>query len=72
MNLFHWFRPAAHRPRLPQAEIDRRYPRLRWQIFESAFIAYAAFYIVRNNFAPVSKEIVFVAPKIMRVVRSNV
>ena len=34
-----------------------RYPRYRAQIFESAFIAYATFYLVRNNFAPVSKEI---------------
>ena len=33
------------------------YPRYRWRVFESAFIAYATFYIVRNNFAPVSKEI---------------
>jgi len=52
-----WFKPAPHLPRLPQAEIDRRYPVCRWQIFESAFIAYSTFYIVRNNFAPVSKEI---------------
>ena len=52
-----WFKPAPHRPRLPQAEIDRLYPRCRWQTFESAFIAYATFYLVRNNFAPVSKEI---------------
>jgi OPA family glycerol-3-phosphate transporter-like MFS transporter len=52
-----WFKPAPHRPQLPAAEIARRYPRCRWQIFESAFIAYATFYLVRNNFAPVSKEI---------------
>ena len=44
-------------PRLPPAEVARLYPRYRWRIFESAFIAYATFYIVRNNFAPVSKEI---------------
>jgi OPA family glycerol-3-phosphate transporter-like MFS transporter len=37
--------------------VARLYPRYRWRIFESAFIAYATFYIVRNNFAPVSKEI---------------
>jgi OPA family glycerol-3-phosphate transporter-like MFS transporter len=42
---------------LPPAEVARLYPRYRWRIFESAFIAYATFYIVRNNFAPVSKEI---------------
>ena len=55
--LFQWFRPAPPTPRLPPAEVARLYPRYRWRIFESAFIAYATFYIVRNNFAPVSKEI---------------
>src|SRR6266496_4856832 len=56
LGLLQWFKPAPHLPRLPPAEVGRLYPRFRWQIFESAFIAYAAFYIVRNNFAPVSKE----------------
>jgi len=56
-RFFQWFKPAPHRSRLPPAEVARLYPRFRWQIFESAFIAYATFYIVRNNFAPVSKEI---------------
>jgi OPA family glycerol-3-phosphate transporter-like MFS transporter len=55
--IFSWFKPPPHRPRRPPAEVDRLYPRYRWQIFESAFVAYALFYIVRNNFAPVSKEI---------------
>jgi len=52
-----WFKPAPHAPRLPDAAVKRLYPRYRWRIFESAFIAYATFYLVRNNFAPVSKEI---------------
>src|SRR5258708_29800866 len=56
-ELIQWFRPAPHKPRLASSDISRLYPRYRWQIFESAFIAYATFYIVRNNFAPVSKEI---------------
>ena len=56
-SLLHWFQPAPHLARLPPAEVDRLYPRYRWRVFESAFIAYATFYIVRNNFAPVSKEI---------------
>ena len=55
-NFLAWFRPAPHTPRLPAAEIARLYPKYRWRIFESAFLAYATFYIVRNNFAPVSKE----------------
>ena len=56
MSLLQWFAPAKHLPRFPQAEIERRYPLYRWRIFEAAFIAYATFYVVRNNFAPVSKE----------------
>jgi OPA family glycerol-3-phosphate transporter-like MFS transporter len=56
-RIIQWFKPAPQRPRLPAAETERQYPRCRWQIFESAFIAYATFYLVRNNFAPVSKEI---------------
>src|SRR5205823_4443613 len=56
-SLLHWFKPAPHIRRLPPAEVERLYPKYRWRIFESAFIAYATFYIVRNNFAPVSKEI---------------
>jgi OPA family glycerol-3-phosphate transporter-like MFS transporter len=51
------FRPAPAIARLPEAEVQRLYPRYRWQVFEAAFIAYAAFYLVRNNFAPVSREI---------------
>jgi OPA family glycerol-3-phosphate transporter-like MFS transporter len=56
-SLIAWFNPAPARPRLPPEEVAQRYPKFRWQIFEAAFIAYALFYIVRNNFAPVSKEI---------------
>lgn len=56
-GLFRWFRPAPPAERLPAAEVNRLYPRYRWRIFEAAFVAYATFYIVRNNFAPVSKEI---------------
>jgi OPA family glycerol-3-phosphate transporter-like MFS transporter len=56
-GLFSWFAPAPHIPRVSPPECERLYPRYRWQVFEAAFIAYAAFYLVRNNFAPVSKEI---------------
>lgn len=36
-------------PRLPAAEIHRRYPRLRLQVFAGIFIGYAGFYLIRNN-----------------------
>ena len=55
-RFFQWFKPAPHVPRCSEAEIKQLYPVYRWRIFEAAFLAYAAFYIVRNNFAPVSKE----------------
>jgi len=51
------FAPAPARPRLPAAEIARRYPRLRWAILESTFLGYATFYLVRNNLSTVSKEL---------------
>src|SRR6185503_4247895 len=51
------FKPAPHVARLSPAEVERLYSRYRWRIFEAAFMAYAMFYVVRNNFAPVSKEI---------------
>lgn len=56
-RFFQWFKPAPAAPRRPPAEVARLYPRFRWQVFEAAFMAYAMFYVVRNNFAPVSKEI---------------
>ncbi|WP_411689640.1 MFS transporter [Escherichia coli] len=45
------FKPAPHKVRLPAAEIDPTYRRLRWQIFLGIFFGYAAYYLVRKNFA---------------------
>src|SRR5256886_9924644 len=56
-RVMQWFRPAPHIPGLPPPEAAKLYPAYRWRVFEAAFIAYATFYLVRNNFAPVSKEI---------------
>ena len=50
------FAPAPVRPRLPDDEVRRKYPRLRWQILEATFLGYATFYFVRNNLPVVSKE----------------
>ncbi len=52
-----WFRPSPHQPRLAQPEVEKLYPLHRWRIFEATFIAYATFYIVRNNFSPVQTAI---------------
>lgn len=35
------FKPAPHKARLPAAEIDPTYRRLRWQIFLGIFFGYA-------------------------------
>ncbi len=56
-GLFGWFKPPPPIPRLPQSEIDRLYPIQRWRVFEAAFIAYATFYLVRNNLAPVAQSL---------------
>ena len=50
--------PAPHAQRLPEAEVCRRYPGYRWRALEATFIGYAAFYLVRNNLAVVSKDMV--------------
>lgn len=56
-GFLNWFGPAPHKPRLSEEEVDRLYPLYRWRVFEAAFIAYAMFYLVRNNLAPVALEI---------------
>ena len=56
MSGMRWLQPAAHRARLPEEQVRKLYPRLRWQILESTFIGYATFYFVRNNLPVVSKE----------------
>ncbi|MBI5381965.1 MAG: MFS transporter [Opitutae bacterium] len=52
-----WFKPPLAQPRRSAEDIRRLYPLYRWRVMEATYIAYAAFYVVRNNFAPVSKEI---------------
>lgn len=50
------FGAAPHKPRLPDAEVQRLYPRLRWRVLESTFLGYAMFYLVRNNLSVVTKD----------------
>ncbi len=45
------FKPAPHIERLPADKIDPVYRKLRWQIFMGIFFGYAAYYLVRKNFA---------------------
>jgi MFS transporter, OPA family, glycerol-3-phosphate transporter len=46
-----FLRPAPAIERLPADRIDPEYRRLRWQVFAGIFIGYAAYYLVRKNFA---------------------
>ncbi|NIP70763.1 MAG: MFS transporter, partial [Planctomycetales bacterium] len=55
-SLRRYFPPAPAIDRLPDQEVRRLYPRYRWRIMESTFVGYAMFYLVRNNLAPVAKE----------------
>lgn len=45
------FKPASHKPLLPQQDIDPVYRKLRWQIFLGIFVGYAGYYLVRKNFS---------------------
>lgn len=51
-----FFASAPHQPRLPDDEVRRLYPRFRWRILEATFIGYGMYYLVRNNFSVVSKD----------------
>lgn len=42
-------------PRLPDAEVERLYPRLRLQVFLGIFIGYSSYYLIRNNIPLVAK-----------------
>ena len=44
-------KPAPASTRVAHERIDREYKRLRWQVFSGIFVGYAAFYLVRKNFA---------------------
>ena len=45
------FSPAPHIERLPEAQIDSTYKRLRREVFAGTFIGYATFYLIRQNFS---------------------
>jgi len=61
--LFAFLRPAPDAPRLPVERIDPEYRRLRWQVFAGIFIGYAAYYLVRKNFALAMPDILAEHPE---------
>lgn len=56
-RIVNWFRPAPAILRKSPEEIAAAYPIFRWRIFEATFIAYAAYYLVRNNLSPVQVDL---------------
>lgn len=55
--MLNWIKPAPAIPRKSSEEIARSYPIFRWRVFEATFIAYAAYYLVRNNLSPVQVDL---------------
>lgn len=51
-----WFKPPPPAPRRNGHDVKQLYPKYRWTAFHCAFLAYATFYIVRNNLSPVEME----------------
>lgn len=49
--MFAFLKPAPHIASLPPDRVDPEYKRLRIQVFLGIFIGYAAYYLVRKNFA---------------------
>lgn len=51
------FAPEPHRPRLPDDEVARKYPGMRWRVLEATFVGYALYYLVRNNIPVVAADL---------------
>ena len=53
-----FFKPAAHKKRLPEDKIDSSYKRLRLQVFLGIFAGYAGYYLVRKVFSLVMPDLI--------------
>ncbi len=62
-----FLKPAQSISPLPADRIDPEYRRLRWQVFAGIFVGYAAFYLVRNNFALALPSILKAHPEFTKV-----
>ncbi|MEI6464763.1 MAG: MFS transporter, partial [Verrucomicrobiota bacterium] len=60
-------KPAPAAPPLPPDRVDSVYRQLRWQVFTGIFLGYAAFYLVRNNFALAMPAILRAHPEYSKV-----
>jgi len=53
-----FFKPTAHKKRLPEDKIDSNYKRLRLQVFIGIFVGYAGYYLVRKVFSLVMPDLI--------------
>jgi len=51
-------KPAVHKQRLPEKQIDPVYKKLRLQVFLGIFIGYAGYYLVRKNFSMAMPDLI--------------
>lgn len=51
MKLLHFLKPADHIKRIPAEQVDAAYKKYSYQNFAGIFIAYAGYYLMRNNFS---------------------
>ncbi len=56
-KFINYFKPDPHIDRIPDSKIPQAFKRNRWNVLEASFMGYATFYIVRNNFSTVAKDI---------------
>ncbi len=61
--MFAFLKPAPDAPPLPAERVDPEYRRLRLQVFAGIFIGYAAYYLVRKNFALAMPDILAEHPE---------
>src|SRR5687768_16976779 len=51
------YAPPPPAPLRSPAEVERVYPRYRWQMLQATFIGYGTYYLVRNNLSPIKPEL---------------
>lgn len=49
-----WLKSPRPRPQLPKEDVDKKFPRLRFQVFMGIFLGYAGFYLIRNNISTIA------------------
>ncbi len=56
--MLQFLKPAPHKAKLPDSEIDATYKKLRWQVFVGIFVGYAGYYLVRKVFSMVMPDLI--------------